>query len=224
MRSKTLFTIPIIFAFAFTLSISVYSQKSTVVSGIVTTYNSFPLNNVLIKSHNTGVTKQSDSLGHFTINCGKNDILLFSASGFDDKSVRIRKSQDISINLVYSNNQTSFNDAISDNHISADDLQKGINRYGLKGVKDYSRYTSIFQLINTEISNVKVVGTSVLTKKVQSFSLTSQVMYVVDDIVIMDISTILPSEVKSIKYVDGVGAAVYGSNGANGVIVITLKR
>jgi outer membrane cobalamin receptor len=40
----------------------------------------------------------------------------------------------------------------------------------------------------------------------------------------MDISNILPSEVKSIKYVDGVGAAVYGSNGANGVIVITLKR
>lgn len=222
MRSKTLFTIPIIFAF--TLSISVCAQKSTVVSGIITTYNSFPLNKVLIKSFNTGATEQSDSLGHFSINCGKKDLLLFSASGFDDKSVRVRKSQNISINLVYSNKQTSFNDAISANHISADDLQKGINRYGLKGVKDYSKYTSIFELINSEIFNVKVVGTSVLSKRIQSFSLTSQVMYVVDDIVVTDISTILPSEIKSIRYVDGVGAAVYGSNGANGVIVITLKR
>ena len=222
MRLKTLFIVPVIFAF--TLSISVYAQKSTVVSGIVTTYNSFPLNKVLIKSFNTGATEQSDSLGHYSINCAKKDLLLFSASGFDDKSVRIRKSQNISINLVYSNKQTSFNDAISANHISADDLQKGINRYGLKGVKDYSRYTSIFELINNKVVNVKVVGTSVYSKRVQSFSLTSQVMYVVDDIVIMDISTILPSEVKSIKYVDGVGAAVYGSNGANGVIVITLKR
>jgi hypothetical protein len=222
MRSITLYTIPILFAF--TINISLYAQKSTVVSGIVTTYNSFPLNKVLIKSINTGATEQSDSLGHFTINCSNKDILLFSAAGFDVKNVKIRKLQNISINLIYSNNQTSFEDAVRDNHISREDLQKGINGYGLKRIKDYSRYTSIFELINNEVFYVKVVGTSVYSKRVQSFSLTSQVMYVVDDMVITDISTILPSEVKSIKYVDGVGAALYGSNGANGVIVITLKR
>ena len=206
------------------LSGSVKGQNSTVISGIVTTYNIFPLNKVLIKSLNTGVTEQSDSLGHFTINCAMKDILLFSASGFDDKSIKIRKSENMSINLVYSNKQTSFNDAVRENHITAEDLQKGINRDGLTGGKDYSKYTNIFQLINSEIFNVKVVGTAVYGKKVQSFSLTSQVMYIVDDMVVADISTILPSEVKTIKFVDGVGASLYGSSAANGVILIYLKR
>jgi hypothetical protein len=206
------------------LSGSVKGQNSTVISGIVTTYNIFPLNKVLIKSLNTGATEQSDSLGHFTINCAMKDILLFSASGFDDKSIKIRKSENMSINLVYSNKQTSFNDAIRENHITAEDLQKGINRDGLTGGKDYSKYTNIFQLINSEIFNVKVVGTAVYGKKVQSFSLTSQVMYIVDDMVVADISTILPSEVKTIKFVDGVGASLYGSGAANGVILIYLKR
>ena len=206
------------------LSGSVKGQNSTVISGIVTTYNFFPLNKVLIKSLNTGATEQSDSLGNFTINCAMKDILLFSASGFDDKSIKIRKSENMSINLVYSNKQTSFNDAVRENHITAEDLQKGINRDGLTGGKDYSKYTNIFQLINSEIFNVKVVGTAVYGKKVQSFSLTSQVMYIVDDMVVADISTILPSEVKTIKFVDGVGASLYGSSAANGVILIYLKR
>jgi hypothetical protein len=130
----------------------------------------------------------------------------------------------MSINLVYSNKQTSFNDAVRENHITAENLQKGINRDGLTGGKDYSKYTNIFQLINSEIFNVKVVGTAVYGKKVQSFSLTSQVMYIVDDMVVADISTILPSEVKTIKFVDGVGASLYGSSAANGVILIYLKR
>ena len=206
------------------LSGSVKGQNSTVISGIVTTYNIFPLNKVLIKSLNTGATEQSDSLGHFTINCATKDNLLFSASGFDDKSIKIRKSEKMSINLVYSNRQTSFNDAVRENHITAEDLQRGINGDGLKRVKDYSKYTSIFQLINSEIFNVKVVGTAVYGKKVQSFSLTSQVMYILDDMVVTDISTILPSEVKTIKYIDGVGASFYGSSAANGVILIYLKR
>jgi len=206
------------------LSGSVKGQNSTVISGIITTYNIFPLNKVLIKSLNTGATEQSDSLGHFTINCAMKDILLFSASGFDDKSIKIRKSENMSINLVYSNKQTSFNDAVRENHITAENLQKGINRDGLTGGKDYSKYTNIFQLINSEIFNVKVVGTAVYGKKVQSFSLTSQVMYIVDDMVVADISTILPSEVKTIKFVDGVGASLYGSSAANGVILIYLKR
>jgi hypothetical protein len=209
---------------AIELSGSVKGQNSTVISGIITTYNIFPLNKVLIKSLNTGATEQSDSLGHFTINCAMKDILLFSASGFDDKSIKIRKSENMSINLVYSNKQTSFNDAVRENHITAENLQKGINRDGLTGGKDYSKYTNIFQLINSEIFNVKVVGTAVYGKKVQSFSLTSQVMYIVDDMVVADISTILPSEVKTIKFVDGVGASLYGSSAANGVILIYLKR
>jgi hypothetical protein len=191
---------------------------------MVTAFNSYPLNHVLIKSLNTGVTGQSDSLGHFYIKCTDKDILLFSASGFNAKKVKIKKSQDISVELTYSNMESSFEDAVKNNHISEENLQKAIKAGSSSATKDYSKYKNIFDVINSEVFAVKVVGTSVITKRVQSFSLSPKVMFVVDEMVVADISTILPSEIKSIEFFDGVRASIYGSNGANGVLKITLKR
>jgi len=58
--------------------------KSTVVSGIVTTYNSFShLNKVWIKSINTGATEQSDSLATFYHKIVQNkDIIIVFAARF----------------------------------------------------------------------------------------------------------------------------------------------
>ena len=221
MRLNRFFIILIILVF--TDSIPSYPQESMVISGIVTTFNRFPLNNVLIKSLKTGTTDQSDSLGHFRIICAEKDVLIFSASGFDEKSVSIRKSQNLSIDLVYSNTRSSFDGAVRNNHISREELQKGLTMRGSRGVKDYSKYHNIYELINNEIINVKVSGTSVTTTKVISFSLSPQVMYVVDDMVVADISFVLPSEIKTIEFLDGVSASIYGSSGANGVLKITLK-
>lgn len=190
---------------------------------MVTTFNSFPLNHVQIKSLNTEAIQQSDSLGHFLIKSTDKDILIFSASGFNAKRVKIRRSQNILVDMTYINTETSFNDAVRNKHISAENLQKAIKTGILRGTKDYSKYKTIFDIINSEVFGVKVVGTSVITKRVQSFSLTPKVMFIVDDMVVQDISTILPSEVKSIEFLDGVSASIYGSSGANGVLKITLK-
>lgn len=222
MRFKPLFIITAIGMFG--IHISAYAQKSTDISGMVTTFNSYPLNHVLIKSINTGVTGQSDSLGHFFIKSTDKDILLFSASGFNAKKVKIKKSQNISVDLTYSNMETSLEDAVNNNHISEENLQKAIKTGTSRGTKDYSKYKTIFDAINSEIFAVKVVGTSVITRRIQSFSLSPKVMFVVDDMVVADISTILPSEIKSMEFIDGVSASYYGSNGANGVLKITLKR
>ncbi len=222
MRLKPLFIIPILFVF--TISIPGYAQESTVISGFVTTYKNYPLNNVTIKSSITGSVVQSDSIGHFTINSAMKDILIFSASGFDVKKVKIKKLQSLSIDLVYSNKENSFSDALENNHISREDLQKGIETNSLKGVKDYSKYKNIYEIIKNEIINVKVIGTAVLTTKVISFNASPQVLYVVDDMIVTDISYVLPSEVKTIQYLEGVSTSLYGSRGANGVVKITLKK
>lgn len=200
-----------------------YAQESTDITGIVTTFNRFPLNHVLVKSLKTGSTAQSDSLGHFLIKSTDKDNLQFSASGFNSKKIKIRKFQIISVDMTYANSETSFQDAVSNMHISAEDLHNAINSRAPKGTKDYSKYKNIFDLINSEVFAVKVVGTSVVSKRIQSFSLTSKVLFVLDDMVVADISTVLPSEVQSIEYLDGIKASIYGSSGANGVLKITLK-
>ncbi len=90
--------------------------------------------------------------------------------------------------------------------------------------KDYSKYQNIYELIRCEIRNVKVEGTNVYTTLGLSFSLSAQVLYDVDGMVISDISFVVPREVKKIEYIDDAGAAAYGVRGANGVIKITLGK
>ena len=99
-----------------------------------------------------------------------------------------------------------------------------INKTSNRAAKDYSKYQNIFELIRSEIPGVKVEGTNVYTTKGLSFSLSSQVLYDVDDMIVSDISYVAPVEVEKIDYIDDAGAAAYGMRGANGVIKIILRK
>jgi TonB-dependent starch-binding outer membrane protein SusC len=88
---------------------------------------------------------------------------------------------------------------------------------------NYDSYTSIYNLIRAECPGVQVSGTSI---KVQggatSFSLSSEPLLIVDDIAVNSIENIPPSMVKSVHVLKGSSAAIYGSRGTNGVIIIDL--
>jgi len=194
------------------------------VSGNVTSFKTIPLRNVIIKSLITGKSVLSDSLGRYHIESAADEILLFTASGFSERKIKVRKSTVVNAELKYLFSETSYYDAVGNNHIGAIELKKILSKYPSKVEKDYSHYQNIFELIRGEITNVRVAGTAVYSIKAISFSLSSQVLYVVDDTVISDISFISPVNVKKIEYLEDTYAADYGMRGANGVIRITLKN
>ena len=55
-----------------------------------------------------------------------------------------------------------------------------------------------------------------------SFLMSAQVFYVIDNMVVTDISFVPPSEIKKIEFLEGPDASEYGVRGANGVIKIAL--
>ena len=71
---------------------------------------------------------------------------------------------------------------------------------------------------------MKVEGTNVYTTKGLSFSLSPQVLYELDGMIVSDISFVFPVEVEKIDYIDDAGASAYGMRGANGVIRILLRK
>ena len=222
MRPISLYLILLL---GFFIAIPASGQESIAVSGVVTTFRSIPLGHVTVKSLNSGHIVQTDSLGHFLVQCLKRDRLIISASGFDSKRLRTNKNTDpLKIDLVYSNEETSFDLATKNNHLSAEVLQEAIDTQPMKGQKDYSMYSNIYELIDNEIHNVIVNGRSITTTKIQSIEMSSHVLFVVDEVMVNDISSISPLSVKSIRFVDGVGASMYGAKGANGIIEITLKN
>lgn len=208
----------------FQLSIVLAGQNTAVLRGVVTAFEKYPLNNVSVRSMKTGNTAKSDSSGQFCIDCAGKDVLVFTAAGFLERKIRVKKFRQITINLPYAFAENSFSDAVHNNHISAIKLENARNASLKKGQKDYRNYTSIFDIIQSEFSTLKVVGKEVHTVKTTSFSLSQQVLYVVDGMIISDISDISPMDVLKIEFVDNASAAEYGMRGGNGVLKITLRK
>jgi hypothetical protein len=193
------------------------------VTGMVTSFQKIPLNNVRVYANKSGEVERTDSTGKFSIKCLKKDFITVSASGFLEKRQKIGKESAYKINLSYEDNVNNFNDAVSHGHITPDVLRNAIFTMNTDNGKDYSKYKTIYDLIASEIYNVRVNGNTILNTKVRSFDKTPEVLIVVDDKVVHDISYINPDYVKAVEFIDDVGTTMYGSMGANGVLKITLK-
>ena len=204
--------------------ITAYSQD-LIIKGNVTTFGKIPLKNVKITTNKTNQTAYTDSLGWFSIQCSDKDRLQISADGFDEVKLKFKDLKpNTNIDLVYSNKSNSFSEATQNGHISEETLKSAIKTYPLKGEKDYSSYSNIFQLIHSEIFNVDVNGNKVTLKGKSSFTGDQEVLFVVDGSILSDVSSISPLNVKSIKFLDGAQASLYGSRGGSGVIEIKLKK
>ena len=69
---------------------------------------------------------------------------------------------------------------------------------------------------------MRVSGTNINIQGAASFYSGTQPLFVVDGTIVDSIDDIIPSQVKSIEVLKGPAASIYGSRGANGVILITL--
>lgn len=85
-------------------------------------------------------------------------------------------------------------------------------------------YNDIYQMIRMEVSGVVVSGKSIQIKQGHSFLGTKTPLFVINGVIVNTIDNVNPVDVKSIKVITGSSAAIYGVNGSNGVISITLKN
>ena len=83
-------------------------------------------------------------------------------------------------------------------------------------------YNNIYQMIQVEIPGVIVSGKNIQIQQGHSFLGSSVPLFVVDGVIVNSIDNINPVEVKSLSVLKGSSAAIYGVNGSNGVLCITL--
>lgn len=86
----------------------------------------------------------------------------------------------------------------------------------------YASYRNIYDMLRGEVPGVQVSGTSIRIQGASSLTLSTEPLFVVDGVSVNSIDHILPQMVKSIQVLKGSSAAIYGSRGANGVLLINL--
>lgn len=84
-------------------------------------------------------------------------------------------------------------------------------------------YSNIYDMIKGEVPGVVVNGNSITIRGKSSMVLSNEPLYVVNGSPTNNIADISPYDVESISILKGASAAIYGSRGTNGVILIRLK-
>jgi len=217
-KKSVLITLMIVFSSGIT-----YSQEKVRVTGVITSFKTVPLRNVSILASRTGDTATTDSAGVFSVQCMKKDVLRVSASGFIPRKQKTKGVSVYKIDLVYRDDPANFNEAVNNGHIAERVLRDAITSGTRTQVKDYSKYKSVYEAIAGEIYNVRVNGNMIVNTKLRSFDRTPEVLLVVDDKIVSDISFIGTEYIQSIEFIDDVGTSMYGAMGANGVLKIKLK-
>jgi len=87
----------------------------------------------------------------------------------------------------------------------------------------YATYKDIYEILKGT-PGVMVSGKSIKIQGSSSLNLSTEPLFVVDGMPVESVDDILPAMIENISVLKGASASIYGSRGANGVILITLIR
>jgi len=215
------------------LSISAQNNNTRIkLTGTVTDSSGKPVPNamVLVDGENTNSSTNDKGEYKIKINRDAKSIGIFAfGNGIIEEPVDGRAV----INFRFSNSSSMTE---TDNEIQPGEegINTGYNYVKKKNLttqitkidgtdKKYSSYSTIYDMIQREVSGVKVKGHSIIIQDSKNLWNTIPPLFVVDGAYVDTIENISPSSVESIEVLKGTAAAMYGSRGYGGVIIIRTK-
>jgi len=212
-------------------NITAFAQQTSEIKGVVTTSsgNALAGASVLVQGTNKGATTNNN--GQYKINAAPGDSLIFHYVGFEEQHIAVGNRT--SINVVLQSSSGQLNDVV-------------VVGYGTQKKKDLTG--SIASLTSKDIKNEAVtnVQTAIVGKipgvyaattsgqpgsgamiRIRGFGTvnSNNPLFVVDGQFLDNINSVNPNDIDRIEVLkDASATAIYGSRGANGVIVITTKK
>ena len=230
----------ILFFLLFLLSLQGFSQTGVKITGKISNDQGEALPGVSIQVKNSKVTAVSNTDGTFTITSpAANSVLLFSYVGFTPQEIALNNRSTLTISMTPVTN--SLQDVVvvgygtqkkSDvtgalSRITAEDIQERPAQNLLQAVQGKAAGVTVSSNMKPgELPVVRVRGT-------RSLGASNDPLYVVDGIPIVNslgvssfsISDLNPNDIASMEILkDASATAIYGSRGANGVVIITTNK
>ena len=224
--------------FFFPFPMQIFAEKEVIipaiaqgrtVQGIVTDDSGEPLPGVtiVVKGTTAGVTTGSE--GSYSINVPDNAILVFSFVGFATQEVPVGNQTQINISLRESAREIEEVVVIGYGTVRKSDLTGSVISVSTKQFKDQP-VKLIQEVLQGRTAGVEVTqttgmigqGARVRIRGTTSINKSSDPLYIVDGVPggLMNLDDIQSIEILK----DASATAIYGSRGANGVVLITTKK
>lgn len=185
--------------------------------------------NVMIKSSNVGTITDID--GFFTLDAKVGDVLVVSYIGYKSQEVLVESNSPLHVVLELDNLVLQEVVAIGYGKMRKTDLTGAVSTVTAEELlkTPASNITTALQgraagVTVTNGSGQPGDAASIRIRGIGSAIAGNDPLYVVDGIITSDISFLPANDIESMQILkDASAAAIYGSRGANGVIIITTK-
>lgn len=215
------------------VGLTAFAQKNRTVSGIVAEDTGLPVigATVMVEGTQNGVV--TDENGKYTIKCKEGDVLVFSCLGYEDYKADVGASAQINAVMRNSNKMLDELVVIAYGTQAKSDLTGSV---GIVNVDELSKtpVTSADQALQGRVAGLEVINgngdpSAAATMRIRgtrSINANNDPLLVVDGVIdaVESFADINPADIKSISVLkDASSTAMYGSRGANGVILVTTR-
>lgn len=209
------------------------AQNKTTITGVVVGSDSKPIIGVTVAEPGTSNGTTTNAKGEYSISVSKgpNTFILFSYMGM--VSVTEKIGNRIKINVTLSEDQNLLDDVVVIGYGTAkkSDVTGSVASVSAATFKD-KMITSIEDALRGQVAGVRILSNSgepgeslnIRIRGSGSLNASNAPIYVIDGIVSEE-ANISAGDIQSMEFLkDASATAIYGSKGANGVVMITTKR
>jgi TonB-linked SusC/RagA family outer membrane protein len=207
------------------------AQDYTIQGTVTSQSDGEPLPGASVTFQGTSRATITDLNGHYIIKLSKPGKLVYSFIGCKNQVKSVNQNSTLDIQLIDDSNQLDEVVAIGYGAMKKSDLTGSISVIESANLKK-TPAANIDQALQGRAAGVTVNSTSgqpgaAATVRIRGIGTVndSSPIYVVDGIICSDISFLSPSDIESTEILkDASATAIYGSRGANGVILVTTKK
>jgi TonB-linked SusC/RagA family outer membrane protein len=188
--------------------------------------------NVVVKGTTNGVITDVDGAYSITPKDIQKDVLQFSFIGFDTKEIKINGEKVINVQLTSSTLQIEEVVAVGYGVVKKRDLTGSVSSVKSDEITKTTS-SNAMQAMQARVPGLDIqqsngqagAGININLRGNRSISASNSPLILVDGIEYGSVLDVNPSDIESMEVLkDASSTAIYGTRGANGVIIITTKR
>ena len=232
MKNKLLYLLSIMLVTL--LSTSIYAQEKSV-KGKIIDEAGFPIPgaSLLIKGTNKGSTTDMD--GNYSISAKPGDVIVFTYLGYKTVEETVTEANNYNISLVPTQSQLEEVVVVGYGTQKKSDVTGSLTRVSAEELNNRP-VNNALEALQGKAAGVDIttnerpgqLGTVRIRGQRSILSTATEPLYVVDGVPLFSasaIETLNPRDIESIDVLkDASATAIYGSRGANGVIIVTTKQ
>jgi TonB-dependent starch-binding outer membrane protein SusC len=233
LRVKGGFRTMLILVLFLMISMEVFSQSHSI-SGIIKDEAGIPIIGVSIKVKGSTIGSSTDLKGFYSLKINDpNSILSFSCIGYKPKNIPLEGKT--SMDVLMEEESAGLSDVVVIGYGKTTKKEVTGSVVNLKK-EDFNQgtFTNVAGLLQGKVAGLSITNPSggdpnasyeILLRGANTLSAGQGPLIIIDGVVAADIRNINFQEVETIDVLkDGSAAAIYGTRGTNGVIIITTKR